>query len=62
MIHPEKWVRDQRIDFLLLGFYPGLAEADMEKYASERGFSVEVLPAWHNVTLKFYFNPECIRS
>lgn len=62
MIHPEEWVRDQRIDFLLLGFYPGPAETDMEKYASERGFRAEILPAWNGATLKFYFNPECIRS
>jgi hypothetical protein len=62
MIFPERWVRDQRINFLLLGYYPGHTEEDLEKYASERGFSVVALPAWTGLALKFYFNPECIRS
>ena len=62
MIFPERWVRDQRINFLLLGYYPGHTEEDLEKYASERDFSVVALPAWNGLTLKFYFNPECIKS
>jgi len=62
IIHPERWVRDRRINFLLLGFYPGPAEADMERYALERGFIAEVMPAWDGATLRFYFNPECLGS
>lgn len=60
ILFPERWVRDQRLNFLLLGFYPGPAETEMEKYAVERGFSKKVLPAWPDTTLEFYFNPDCI--
>jgi hypothetical protein len=62
VLFPERWVRDQRINFLLVGYYPGPAEAGIEKYAIESGFSKEVMPVWNGVTLKFYFNPACIAS
>jgi hypothetical protein len=60
VLFPERWVRDQRINFLLVGYYPGPAEVDIERYAIEHGFGMEVLRVWEGLTLKFYFNPDCI--
>ena len=60
VLFPERWVRDQGINFLLVGYYPGTVEADIERYAVERGFRREVVRAWDGVTLSFYFNPDCV--
>ena len=62
MLYPERWVRDQHINFLLLGYYEGPIELEMEKYAIEAGFDSEVIRAWNGLTLKFFFNPNCIKS
>ena len=63
LIFPEKWVRDQHINFLVVGYYPGShSEEDLEKYALERAFGVVTFPVWKGSTLKFYFNPDCMRQ
>jgi hypothetical protein len=58
-LYPERWVRDQAINFVLVGYYPGAAESAIEAYAVERGFKAEIFPLWQGATLKFYYNPGC---